>query len=64
MQNKNVWTTKVSKNMAENHGMKVSTCIHMNQVYLVDLHLGFPQLPFIALQVTLELQVVVLKAAD
>lgn len=36
----------------------------MNHVHLVDLHLSFPQLPFIALQVTLELQVVVLKAAD
>lgn len=32
--------------------------------YLVDLHLCFPQLPFIALQVPLQLQVVVLKAAD
>lgn len=50
--------------MTEKHGMKASTCIHMNHIYLVDLHLCFPQLPFIALQVTLELQVVVLKAAD
>lgn len=56
--------TKFSKNMTEKHGMKVSTCVHVNRIYLVDLHLCFPQLPFIALQVTLELQVVVLKAAD
>ncbi len=33
-------------------------------MYLIDLHLCFPQLPFITLHVTFQLQVVVLKAAD
>lgn len=37
----------------------------MNHViYLIDLHLCFPQLPLVALHITFQLQVVVLKAAD
>lgn len=39
--------------------------LYLDQVvYLVDLHLCFPQLPLVALHVTFQLQVVVLQAAN
>lgn len=49
--------------MIETHGIQQAN-YPGEHVYLVDLHLCFPQLPFIALQVPLQLQIVVLKAAD
>lgn len=51
--------------LIEFYWMKHSKRLSMNHViYLVDLHLCFPQLPLIALHITFQLQVVVLKAAD
>lgn len=54
-----------SENPFGSHGIKHITHLMVIQViYLIDLHLGFPQLPLVALNVPLQLQVVVLKAAD